>query len=160
MTIDLKELLFQDMQMDAHAMTDRVIVVTGAGQGIGLQTARAFAFLGAKVILAELSEQGKTAEELIQAEGGTARFIKTDVSDTDSVANLHREVHQSFGSADILINNAIFIKEGRVLEMTPETWDRTIAVNLRGTFLTCRAFLAEMLEMDRGLIINMVSSSF
>jgi NAD(P)-dependent dehydrogenase (short-subunit alcohol dehydrogenase family) len=158
MTIDLHTLLTHTMNLSPHTFSDQVVVVTGAGRGIGLHTARAFALLGAKVILAELSEEGKAAEEAICAEGGTALFVQTDVSDTDSVKNLYESVLQAFGSPDVLVNNAIFIRQARVTDLSPETWERTIAVNLHGTFLTCHAFLPGMLQKNQGVLLNMIST--
>ncbi len=82
MTIDLSSLLTKDLQLDASACAGQVIVVTGAGRGIGLQTARAFALLGGKVVLAELSEAGREAEKQIRADRDvpkeTARFTRDE----------------------------------------------------------------------------------
>jgi hypothetical protein len=88
MTIDLYSLLTRALGLDPQACAGKVIVVTGAGRGIGLQIARAFALLGGKVVLAELSEQGQAAERLICAEGGDAFFVQTDVADAEAVARL------------------------------------------------------------------------
>ena len=158
MSIDLNNLLTSDLKIDPDSFSNQVVVITGAGQGIGFYTARAFALLGARVILAELSENGQAAEAAIRSEGGTALFIQTDVSNQDSVAHLQEEVHKAYGPVNVLINNAIYIQASKVLDMNLETWDHTIAVNLRGTFLTCRAFLPEMLRSNRGVIVNMIST--
>ena len=158
MPIDLYQLLTEELNINRDSFDNQVVVITGAGQGIGLHTARAFAFLGAQVIIAELTEKGKEAEKLIRSEGGKAVFIQTDVSDPESVNRLYSFINECFGCVSILVNNAIFIMESPVTEMTPEAWDRTIAVNLRGTFLTCRTFLPEMLHQDNGLILNMIST--
>lgn len=158
MTIDLSELLLHDLQLDSSACAGLVIVVTGAGRGIGLQTARAFALLGGKVVLAELSEEGREAEENIRAEGGEALYVQTDVSDQTAVARLVEITRDRCGAVDVLINNAIYIREAAVIEMSIEMWDQTIAANLRGAFLTCRAFLPDMLARQRGTILNLISS--
>ncbi len=158
MDIDLRNLLTQSMQLPTDLYSDQVIIITGAGQGIGYQTARAFGALGGTIILAELNETGVTAEENLRKEGVDAHFIQTDVSNVDSVSALHRNIVTKFGSIDILINNAICIRESSVVDMEVEEWDRIIAVNLRGTFLTCRAFLPIMLEKQKGTIINLVST--
>lgn len=158
MSIDLHNLLTSDMKLDSHTFAGQVIVVTGAGQGIGFQVARAFALLGGKVVLAELSKRGAQAASAIRDEGGEALFVPTDVSDPGSVAHLIERVSQAYGPVDVLVNNAIFISHNSVEDMPVEDWDRTIAVNLRGTFLTSRAVLPEMRKKNRGLILNMVST--
>ncbi len=140
------------------AFKDQVIIVTGSGQGIGFHTARAFALLGGKVILAELSETGQEAEIFIREEDGLAKFIQTDVSSPDSISLLKIAVQKEFGSPSILINNAIFISQESVVNTSTDDWNRTLAVNLSGTFYTCHAFLPEMIKNKHGKIINMVST--
>ncbi|HTP06872.1 MAG TPA: SDR family oxidoreductase, partial [Anaerolineae bacterium] len=103
MTINLAELLTRDLHLDSSACDGQVIVVTGAGRGIGLQTARAFALLGGKVVLAELSEEGQQAERQIRAEGGEALYVQTDVADQSAVARLVEITHDRCGPVDVLI---------------------------------------------------------
>jgi NAD(P)-dependent dehydrogenase (short-subunit alcohol dehydrogenase family) len=154
----LSYLLTQTMAFSPSSFVDEIVVVTGAGQGIGLQTARAFALLGARVVLAEISPKGTVVEAQIKADGGQALFVPADVSDPLAVQFLLEQTRQCFGPATILINNAIVIQESSVLEMPLDVWDQTIAVNLRGTFLCCQAFLPDMLANRRGTILNMVST--
>lgn len=158
MTIELNSLLTSSMNLNPKTFSDQVIVVTGAGRGIGFYTARAFARLGGRVVLAELSDEGVSAQKAIQEEGGNALFIRTDVSSQESIQNLANQTHKAFGPVDVLVNNAIYIQQVKIMDMSPEVWDQTIAVNLRGTFLTCREFLPEMIERNRGVIINMIST--
>lgn len=87
-------------------------------------------------MIAELAETGRDAERAIRSEGGEALFVETDVAVEESVARLVDTVRERYGPVDVLVNNAIFIREGAVQEMDVGTWDRTIAVNLRGAFLT------------------------
>jgi NAD(P)-dependent dehydrogenase (short-subunit alcohol dehydrogenase family) len=157
MKIDLKQLL-GELGLAESEFRDTVVVVTGAGRGIGLQTARAFALLGGKVVIAEISEDGKQTEEQIRAEGGKALYVQTDVSDSDSVTRLAQATRKQFGPVDILVNNAIRCPVATVAEMDENLWDQVIAVNLRGTFLTCKAFVPDMLAHKSGIIINMVST--
>ncbi len=140
-------------------LAGQVAVVTGAGRGIGQEAARALAWLGAGVVIAELDEDGGRATEArIRDAGGIALFAKTDVSNAAAVDSLAERVRSAFGPVDLLINNAIFCPVVPAAEMAVETWDRVIAVNLRGAFLTCRAFLPGMLERSAGTIVNMVST--
>ena len=158
MNYDLSSLLFSTLKVERDCYSGKTVVVTGAGGGIGFQIARAFSMVGARVVLAELADSGKTAEEHIRAEGGDAVFIRTDVSDPDSIKQLLDETHSKYGLIHTLINNAIFIRESAVADMQLDMWDKTIAVNLRGSFMTCQAVLPEMMEAGDGIIINMVST--
>ena len=136
----------------------QVIIVTGAGRGIGRAIANLFASLGGKIVLAELSDEGEQVANEIQAHGGQALFVRTDVSSEEQVKHLAEITAGRFGAVDVLINNAIYCPVATVLDMSSETWDRVISVNLRGAFLTCKAFLPGMLSRGGGKIINMVST--
>ncbi|HUV89810.1 MAG TPA: SDR family NAD(P)-dependent oxidoreductase, partial [Anaerolineae bacterium] len=133
------------------SLAGQVAVVTGAGQGIGRAIAVTFANLGASVVVAEISAAGQETERAIHQIGGQALFVQTDVSSQASVEELARRVQEAFGPVDILINNAIISPVASVAEMDVALWDRVMAVNLRGTFLTCKAFLPGMLERKRGV---------
>ncbi len=136
----------------------QVAVVTGAGQGIGRAVARTLAHLGARVVVVDVTDHGAAAAAAITAAGGQALFVRADVADPAAVAALAQQATAAFGPVDILINNAIVVAVAPVVEMPLEVWDRTVAVNLRGAFLTCRAFLPAMLSRGRGTIVNMVST--
>jgi NAD(P)-dependent dehydrogenase (short-subunit alcohol dehydrogenase family) len=151
--------VLERMGLSRQALTEQVGVVTGAGRGIGREVARALAWLGARVVIAELDEAGGHATEgMIRDAGGTALFVHADVSDAVAVGSLAQRVRSAFGAVDLLINNAIVCPVVPVAEMDVDTWDRVIAVNLRGAFLTCRAFLPSMLAQGQGTIVNMVST--
>jgi NAD(P)-dependent dehydrogenase (short-subunit alcohol dehydrogenase family) len=150
--------LLNQIGLQNDACRGKVVVVSGAGGGIGLQVARAFALLEAQVVLAEISDQGQAAAEGLRAQGGQAVFIRTDVSNEANVASLAARVHSLIGKPDILVNNAIKISSAAVNELSIAEWDQVIAVNLRGTFLMTKAFLPDMLERKAGVIINMVST--
>lgn len=137
---------------------DQVIVVTGGGRGIGRATAQLFARLGGKVIIAELNDEGQQVAAEINEQGGAALFIQTDIASEEQVNHLAAQTRQTYGEIDILINNAIYCPIATVLEMDTATWDRVMAVNLRGAFLTCRTFLPGMLARGQGKVINMVST--
>ncbi len=158
-TYHLSDILFSGIGLQLAECAGKVIVVSGSGGGIGLQIARAFAYLGGKVVIAEISEKtGRNAEAMIRSEKGEATFICTDVSGTLSVHNLVEKVHSIYGPVDILVNNAILCPVAPVIEMEPELWNQVIAVNLRGTFLLTKAFLSDMLDRQQGVIVNMVST--
>jgi NAD(P)-dependent dehydrogenase (short-subunit alcohol dehydrogenase family) len=145
--------------LSPNNLDGQVAIVTGAGSGIGLAAAHALASLGARVVIAELdTTRGENAEALIHDAGNQALFVQTDVSSASSVAALAEKVRETYGPVSILVNNAITIQEAAVMEMSVEDWDRTIAVNLRGIFLTCRQFLPDMLSRQRGTIVNMTST--
>lgn len=150
-------LAVESLGLARDTLASQVAIVTGAGRGIGREVARALAWLGARVIIAEVSEEGRETERLLRASGGEARFVQTDVSSVEDVARLARITHETFGPVDILINNAILCTVAPVLEMDVAVWDRVLAVNLRGTYLTCKAFLPEMIANRRGVIVNMTS---
>lgn len=143
--------------LSPDTLTGKTAVITGAGRGIGRETARAFAWLGANVVIAEISKEGKETETIIQEAGGNALYVQTDVSSEESVAALKEIASRAFGHIEFLVNNAAIVPYVKVLEMELSTWDRTMAVNLRGMFLSCKAFLPGMLERGQGTIINFTS---
>ncbi len=151
-------MILEHTNVDLAALSGSVAVVTGAGQGIGRETARLLAALGASVVIAEVAEAGRETSRLIQVEGGKALFIQTDVSDPASMQALRQQSLNAFGHVDILVNNAEAFSCKTVLDLTVAEWDRIFAVNLRGAFLGIQAFLPQMLERRRGIIITMESA--
>jgi NAD(P)-dependent dehydrogenase (short-subunit alcohol dehydrogenase family) len=135
----------------------KVVVITGAGSGIGRACAIEFAREDARVALADVdaSSAAETAKH-IEAHGGTARAIRADVSDWKSVQELVNEVLGTFSKVDVLLNNAAIQINKTVEDTTPDEWNREIAVNLGGTFLCSKYFLPD-LRKTRGCIINMAS---
>ncbi len=158
MNNDLQDILFNTFQFKADECNGKVVVVTGSGRGIGLQAARAFGLLGARVVIAERSEQGQQAADAICRSGGQALYVQTDVSNSASVRQLVETTHQVFGPADIVVNNAIRIAVAPVSEMDESLWDEILSVNLRGTFLISKAFLPDLLARKDGVILNMIST--
>lgn len=139
-------------------LAGKTAVVTGAGSGIGREAACALAASGARVVIAELNDTtGRETQALIAETGGTSIFIRTDVSDEASVRAMFAQTEAAFGPVDILINNAILCPFAPVMDMDIDLWDRVMAVNLRGAFLTCKACLPGMLAAEQGVIVNMIS---
>ncbi|MGE5676212.1 MAG: SDR family NAD(P)-dependent oxidoreductase [Mycobacterium leprae] len=147
-----------DLGRDVTRLDGQVAVVTGAGRGIGRETARVLAHLGAVVIIAELHSTGCETEQLIAAEGGHALYIETDVADEESIARLRDRVLATFDKVDILINNATVFTVGPLWEHATAEWDRVMSVNLRGAFLGIKAFLPSMLARKSGVVVTMESA--
>lgn len=135
------------------------VIVTGAGGGIGLATARAFAKAGANVALADIQDTlGEKATRDIVAEGGKAVFIHTDVSHTKSAAALVSRTATAFGRVDYAINNAGIDPEVQPeAEWDEHVFDKITAVNLKGVFLCMKHELAQMEKQGGGVIVNVAS---
>ena len=134
---------------------NKVVLVTGAGSGIGRATALAFAREGASVAAADVSlpkAEGVAAEAA--AAGGRALAVACDVSNPDDCSRAVREVESALGPLDVLVNNAGVGASGTVLTTDEATWDRLTRVNVKGTYLMSRAALAVMLPRRRGAIVN------
>lgn len=133
----------------------QVVVVTGASRGIGRAIAQAFANGGARVACVATTIAG--AQAAAEAIGEPATGFAADVSDGEQVAALFKEIDQTYGQVDVLVNNAGITRDALALRMKDEDWDRVIAVNLRGTFLCTRAALKPMIKARYGRIINVTS---
>jgi 3-oxoacyl-[acyl-carrier protein] reductase len=140
----------------------RVVIITGGGKGIGKVYAQEFARAGARVLAADID--GAAADSVakeIRAAGGDAVGTTTDISDADSTQAMAEAARTQFGGIDVLVNNASLMSalpRRSWLEIPVEEWDRVMAVNLRGMFLSCRAVFPAMRERGRGKIVNISSS--
>ncbi len=138
---------------------NKIVLVTGAGRGIGASIARRFASEGAEVIV-NYSGNDETAQKTVDeitATGGQAQKYKCSVNDSESVKVMIDEIIKEFGRIDILVNNAGITKDGLMLRMTDEDFDRVIDVNLKGTF-NCTKYVSKyMLKQKSGKIINISS---
>jgi len=152
----LRNLAVERIRLRQDAFEGRVAVVTGGGQGIGREIVRAFAALGASVAIAEMSDEGIDTERVVRESGDVALFVRTDVSSEADVARLAQKAEQAFGPVDILVNSAALSPVASLLQIDVALWDRVMAVNLRGAFLTCKAFLPGMLARRRGTIVNVL----
>jgi 3-oxoacyl-[acyl-carrier protein] reductase len=136
-------------------LKDKVAVVTGGAQGIGLATVRRFLADGAIVALADIAPAAvANAVELLAAAGGRLHGFTVDVTRRDSLAAMVANLRQEYGRIDVLVNNAGITQDARLQNMSDEQFDRVIDVNLRGVFQATQAVLPLMLEQGSGVILN------
>jgi len=140
--------------MEKSEFADRVIVVTGASSGIGRATAELFAREGALVAIF-----ARSAEKLAQMVGDRVLAVAGDVASEADVERLFSEVESRFGDCDVLVNNAGTTDVGRLIDTTPDRWDRMFAVNVRGAYLAARRALPAMVARRSGAIVNVASIS-
>jgi len=141
-------------------LKDKVAVITGAGSGLGLETARVFVREGATVVVAELNEEpGKAAAAELEKAGGRARWIHTDVAKGASVEAMIAETERVYGRVDVLFNNAGICPDAdaSILDTPEEVFDLVTTVNLKGVFLGCKYGIPALRRAGGGSIINMAS---
>ena len=132
----------------------RVVVVTGAGKGIGLACARAFASEGAILALLDVDDSANRAASSI---GPSASFFKCDVSKSADVEHCFTQIVSKLGNIAVLVNNAGIQTYASVTDTSEDEWDRVMSVNLKSAFLCSKAAIPSMLEGGRGVVINMSS---
>lgn len=138
---------------------DKVVIVTGAGRGIGHGIALTYSSAGAKVIIAENDEvSGADTEKVINNSKGNALFIRTDISSPDDIIRLVSETVKRFGTVDILINNAGISRWISPYEISVEEWEKVMNTNLRGAFLCSREAARIMRYNGGGSIVNIAST--
>lgn len=141
-------------------LKDKVAIVTGAGRGIGCAIAKTFSGEGAKVAVADLDlGSAATVAGEIESVGGDALAVKVNVAEKDSVEALLNAVLEKYGKVDILVNNAGWDKIEPFMESVEDTWDKVIAVNLKGTISLCGAVLPIMISRKCGRIVNIGSDA-
>ena len=143
-----------------QGLEGQVAIVTGGARGIGRSYCLGLAASGCRVVVADLSSADDVIDE-IQAAGGEAIATITDVSSAASVDQMARTAVDRFGRIDILVNNAGYFRDAQrgvsFDELTEEEWERAFAVNVRGTWLTCKAAAPTMKAQKSGRIVNVSS---
>jgi 3-oxoacyl-[acyl-carrier protein] reductase len=145
-------------------LQDKVAIITGAGRGLGRAFALRFAEEGAKLLLPDISlERAQGTAKAIKAKGGEAAAMLTDISSEKDTQNMAAEVMKLYGRVDILLNNAAIyygVETKAWDAWSIEEWDRMFGVNVRGTWLCCKAIAPLMVRAGKGKIINIASDVF
>ena len=142
-------------------LKDRVAVVTGASNGIGLAISQRYIAEGVKLVMTDIdAEKGQTEAQNLSSEGDVV-FIQSDVGDKASVDQLFAAAVERFGRVDIVVANAGILRTGAFVDISEEDFDAVIRVNLKGVFLTGQAAARQMVEQipQGGIIINMSSTN-
>ncbi|HRE01745.1 MAG TPA: SDR family oxidoreductase, partial [Ilumatobacteraceae bacterium] len=125
--------------------TGKVVLVTGGATGIGQATSLAFARQGATVVIGDVDDRATETVRLIEEQGGTALFVRTDVTVAADVERLVQTAVDKYGRVHVAFNNAgILPPTGPLLDQTEADWDKTIAVDLKGVFLALKYEIAHM----------------
>ena len=139
-------------------LKDKIALITGGANGIGLATAARFAKEGAKIILWDVSEKGNAVAEDLKKDGHEAVFKKVSVTKEVEVQKAVAEAHKQFGRIDILSNNAGITRDRTLLKMSKQEWDDVISVNLTGVFNCTQAVAPIMKDQNYGRIVSASSN--
>lgn len=153
--------------MSSHGprLANKVAVVTGGSRGFGRVFSKRFAKEGAKLMICDIHDCAPVVRE-IQTAGGEASWMKTDITMENQVVELMKKTADLYGRIDILVNNAAitgsldtpdFVKP--IEQLTPADWDKMLGVNVKGTFLCCKAVIPYMKKQQGGTIVNIVSTT-
>jgi NAD(P)-dependent dehydrogenase (short-subunit alcohol dehydrogenase family) len=154
-------------------VSEKVVIVTGSSSGMGRAMALALAAAGGSVVCSDVRKSARVeghepdidvdTDDLIQRRGGAALYVEADVADESDVQRLIGTTVEAFGRVDVLVNNAgVMVPVRPITEHDEATYDRVMAVNAKGVWLTCRAAIAQMTQQDlrgrlRGKIVNVSS---
>ena len=141
-------------------LRDRVAIVTGAARGIGRASALAFARAGARVVVADIDEQGgEDTIASIAADGNEAVFARVDISRTMDIARMAEDTVARWGKIDILFNNAAVVLVKPLEETTEEDWDRVMSINIKAVFFAAKHVAPHMRRNGGGAILNTGSTT-
>jgi 3-oxoacyl-[acyl-carrier protein] reductase len=135
-------------------LEDKVVIITGAGSGIGRETALLFAKEGANVVVADINEKAGLETVGQIRKNGNGFFIKLDVSNREQAEQMAKTILEKYGKIDVLINNAGIVRDAFILKMTEQQWDRVIDINLKGVFNCIQSVVEVMINQSSGVIIN------
>ena len=140
-------------------LEEKTVIITGASRGIGKGIAEVFAEHGANIAFTYRSseEKAKELEQELSVNGCIVKGYKSDASDFDAAQQLATDVLEEFGSIDVLVNNAGITKDGLLMRMSEEDFDRVMDINMKSVFNMTKAVLKPMLKQRKGSIINMSS---
>ncbi len=149
------------MKFPSFDLTGKTAIVTGGGRGIGEVIAHSLAHFGASVAIVDKNvADAKAVTEQIGREGSKSIAVEADITDLKQIAGMVKTVVDSFGGIDILVNNAAIVVVCPAEELTPEDWDKTMAVDLRGLFFCSQAVGKQMIKQQKkGKIINIAAVS-
>jgi len=141
-------------------LKDKVALITGAGSGIGRETALLFAQEGAKIVVADVNDEaGQKTVQLVQDAGGQATYTRADVSKATDCETMVQAAETTFGKLNILFNNAgiSHARDDDAINTEEDVWDLTMAINLKGVFLGCKYGIPALRRAGGGSIINTAS---
>lgn len=141
-------------------LKDKVSVITGGARGIGEAYVRRFVAEGSKVVLGDLLDsEGEALARSLRSESGQARYVHCDVTKSADVEALMDDAVSAFGRLDVCIANAGVVDSGSIMDVSERTFERVMAVNVKGPLLTCRAAANRMIKAGKGgVIINIAST--
>ena len=135
-------------------LENKVVIITGAGSGIGRETALLFAKEGAKVVVADVNEKGGEETVAQIKKNGEGFFVKLDVTNREQSVQMAKTTLEKYGRIDVLINNAGIVQDAFVSKMTEQQWDKVIDINLKGVFNCIQSVVETMMKQGSGVIIN------
>ena len=138
-------------------LNNKVAMITGAGSGIGRETALLFAKEGAKIVVADIYEKGGEETASIINKIGEGYFAKVDVTKREELSQTIENILKEYGKIDILVNNAGITQDALLVKMTEQQWDNVININLKGCFNCIQAVTGIMINQGSGAIINATS---
>lgn len=154
-------MILEKNNYDKNALLNKTVLITGGGGGIGFEASRAFSYMGANVVIAEIdSERGKQAQRLINAEqhNGNVDFFQIDISDEKQIDKLYEYIMTKYLKLDVLINNAAIVPMGAIDTVPIFDWDLSYAVNLRAPVLLTQKFIPSM-KNTGGIIVFVPSAA-